>query len=198
MNTPDTLGPLVDRIAQLQAAQRGTPHFEWGTITNAAPLAVRLDGDAMPLLGTPSTTVRGLRIGDRVRVEIQNRQVTIMGAAGGDPPPPIRTLWTGATYMHGTQTATLSELVSSQDRGIELVFSEYISGAASNTGFVTAFVSKAAVAAHPGNGFSFGIQSAWGAECGKYLYIHNDRIIGNQQNQVAPNNTYVLREVNGV
>ncbi len=81
MNALDTLGPLVDRVAQLQAAQRGTPHFEWGTITSVAPLAVQLDGDPGPLLGTPSTLVSGLRVNDRVRVEIQNRQVTIHGRA---------------------------------------------------------------------------------------------------------------------
>lgn len=111
----------------------------------------------------------------------------------------LNVLWSGAPiYLRASQVATLSESVSKQLSGIILVWSEYANGAANNSGWVEYFVPKTLVAAHPGNGHTMGIRSAWGAECAKYAYVHDDRITGNDINQTAPNNTYVLRYVYGV
>ncbi len=111
----------------------------------------------------------------------------------------LNMLWSGApVYLRASQVATLSEPVSKQLSGIILVWSEYANGAANNSGWVEYFVPKTLVAAHPGNGHTMGIRSAWGAECAKYAYVHDDRITGNDVNQTAPNNTYVLRYVYGV
>ena len=111
----------------------------------------------------------------------------------------LNVLWSGApVYLRGNQVANLSESVSKQLAGIILVWSEYSNGSANNSGWVEYFVPKNMVAAHPGNGHTIGIRSAWGAECAKYAYVFDDRITGNDINQTAPNNTYVLRYVYGV
>lgn len=75
------LRPLVDRIAELAAALRGVPHFEWGTVTTVNPVRVQLDGDEVPLAGSLSSLVGNLTVGVRVRVELQNRRATIVGRA---------------------------------------------------------------------------------------------------------------------
>lgn len=116
-------------------------------------------------------------------------------------------LWSGAYLMNASQTATLSEKVSAQDSGIVLTFSAYGSGAAQNYGWHHSFVPKGFVAAHPGVGHNFEMtNSKYTIPGGKYLYIHDDRIVGYAQNTDSGsangitfnNSNWVLREVWGV
>lgn len=117
-------------------------------------------------------------------------------------------LWSDAYYMHAGQTADLSETVSAQKSGIELVFSEYYDGAADNTAFHTRFIPKALVAKHPGRGHCFQLSTSNLAYFStKYLYVHDDKIVGHDNNQLTGtggcgitynNKRFVLRYVIGV
>lgn len=125
-------------------------------------------------------------------------------------------LWTGAAYMHGTQTANLNYLISSQERGIVLVFSQWDyskesnpSEALKNDNFVSCFVPKEMVAAFPGNGHTFQlVASNYSAIATKYLKIYDDRIEGDPSNVskgnigtsdvLYNNNAYVLVRIYGV
>lgn len=118
-------------------------------------------------------------------------------------------LWAGAYYMSEAHTATLAERVSQQRSGICLVFSPYEDGAPKNWAFCTFFVPKSQVAAHSGCSHLFsGPSNALFGRCwGKWLYIHNDKIVGHADNTksgtgvsgVAYNNmSVVLRYVVGV
>lgn len=121
---------------------------------------------------------------------------------------PGTVLWSGACYMTANHTIELSEKISSQPSGISLVFSEYYDGEAKNATFVSFFVSKKTVSAHSGCGHSFMMATSnliYFAT--KYLYIHNDKIVGHSHNNAIgtgtsgvkyTNNRFVLRYVIGV
>lgn len=117
-------------------------------------------------------------------------------------------LWTGAYYMSGGQSATLSEPVSLQPNGIVLVFSRYSSSTAQNYHFNSFFVHKALVAAQPGAGSQFLMTTdgTFSVVASKYLYLNDDSITGNDNNKatgtasgITYNNAgFVLRYVIGV
>lgn len=115
-------------------------------------------------------------------------------------------------YMTETHTANLTENISSQPNGIVLVFSVYKgSNDDMNTGFNTFFVSKRTVSKHPSVGHNF-FMTGWAANnfyVGlKYLYIYDNKIVGNKNNNSATtqtgngititNSKFVLRYVYGV
>lgn len=117
-----------------------------------------------------------------------------------------RLLWQGAYYMTEGHTATLSEKISEQPNGIVLVFS-YFNSTAQNYNFNSYFISKKLVALHEGNGSDFFMMAGLSAVGRKYLYIKDDRIIGNSANAdtgtassgiTYANNKFVLRYVIGV
>lgn len=118
-----------------------------------------------------------------------------------------KVLWSGAYFMGGSHTATLSEKVSQQDRGIVLVFS-YYAGSAKNYDFNFKFIPKEFVKTFPGAGSEFFmVNPEFTAACVKYLYIHDDKIVGYDANATSgtgsigitfKNNAYVLRYVIGV
>lgn len=117
-------------------------------------------------------------------------------------------LWSGAFFMKGNQTITLSEKISEQVNGIVLVFSEYKNGSAQDYNFSCHFVPKEFVSLWPGYGSSFFLNnSKLGLVGSKYLYIKDDEISGNAANEETgtgtsgikyTNNRFVLREVIGV
>lgn len=120
-----------------------------------------------------------------------------------------RILWSGGLYMSGSQQATLSELISNQPSGIVLVFSRYSSSTIRDYHFNQFFVHKSFVAAHPGSGNTFLITTdgTFSVMATKYLYIHDDKIMGNDVNTATgtgtsgvryENNGFVLRYVIGV
>lgn len=120
-----------------------------------------------------------------------------------------KVLWSGGYYMTATHTINLSEKVSQQKSGIVLVFSRYSGGQAQNYHFNHFFISKEWVRLHGGTGCSFILTSdgLFGLMGSKYLYIHDDKIGGNDVNGEAGTGTsgitynnagFVLRYVIGV
>lgn len=116
-------------------------------------------------------------------------------------------LWEGAMYMTASHKITLPEAISTQPSGIVLVFSRYDNGAAAEHNYNSFFVHKAFVAAKPGVGSAFRMNTVnFSVVCTKYLYINDTTIAGNDSNDdegtgngVTYNNkAYVLRYVIGV
>ncbi len=105
----------------------------------------------------------------------------------------------GGLYMNGTQSITLSQGVSAQNTGIVLVWSRY-DGGAKNYGWVTHFIPKALVASHSGTGFDCPLCATNNPTVsgGKYVYIDNTTIKGNDYNNKGNNAKWVLRQVIGV
>ena len=60
--------------------------FKWATVTAVSPLRFMLDGDTVALPFTPDYLLdpASLSVGDRVRVELSNRRVVIIGRSQGD------------------------------------------------------------------------------------------------------------------
>jgi hypothetical protein len=73
---------LVDTIAKLSKRVDLVPSFQWGTVTSASPVRVRLDGMSEPLAGPVDALVAPPE-GKRVLVMVWNRRAIIMGAWGG-------------------------------------------------------------------------------------------------------------------
>lgn len=117
-------------------------------------------------------------------------------------------LWSGAFFMNADQTINFSEPVSMQHSGIVLMFSRYSSSKAQDYHWNSFFVHKAWVKAHAGNGHQFFMTTdgSFSVIATKYLYIHNDKIGGNANNEKAGtangitynNAGFVLRYVIGV
>lgn len=117
-------------------------------------------------------------------------------------------LWSGGYYMTSGHTVNLSEKVSIQPSGICLVFSEYYDAEAKNQSFVSFFISKKLVADQAGKGHSFMMcTSNLAYFATKYLYIHDTKIVGHDNNSLTgtgtsgikyTNNRFVLRYVIGV
>lgn len=82
--------------------------WSWATVTAINPLAVRLDGDTVPLDLVPDTLVPELRVGDRVWTQVNGRRVIIQGRGNAVSLRPVRQVFTangtwtkpvGATYV---------------------------------------------------------------------------------------------------
>lgn len=120
-----------------------------------------------------------------------------------------RVLWSGAFYMQASHTIALSSKISEQVNGIVLVFSRYTESTVRDYNFNSFFVSKEFVALKPGAGnmFLLGTDGLFTAMGAKYLYIHDDKIVGHANNVATgtgasgityENNSFVLRYVIGV
>lgn len=120
-------------------------------------------------------------------------------------------LWSGKYYMSESQTATLTESVSSQANGIVLVWSEYdiTNSTAENANFNMCFVPKQFVKNHSGRGVGFIATSATlNVVANKYVYISDTSITGYADNNTSITekdcgikttpNKFVLRYVIGV
>lgn len=61
--------------------------MRWGTVTDTSPLRVLLDGDAVALPFAPQSLIdpAALVVGDRVRCDLTNRRLVVLGRSGGDP-----------------------------------------------------------------------------------------------------------------
>ncbi|KAM9866746.1 hypothetical protein ACIFOC_00438 [Leucobacter aridicollis] len=199
MSTGDMLHELQRRVIDLEARVLAAPSLRWATIASVTPLTFKLDGLDTPVEGTPSTTVSGLSLGDRVQVTLQAGRATITGRAKGTQ---NKVLWAGTPiYMHAEQVATLSERVSDQATGIVLVWQAYVNGAVKDYDIVYVFVPKWHVAgALNGKGVQC---TLWPGNSGtaphqKYVYVVNERILGNAINGISPRTSHVLTAVLGV
>lgn len=94
-----------------------------------------------------------------------------------------RVLWSGGYYMTAGHTIPLAEKVSEQPTGIMLVFSEFVDGAASDSTFIHRPVLRDWVALHPGKAECIQLcTSNLAFFATKYLYIHDDKIVGHDNN----------------
>lgn len=120
-----------------------------------------------------------------------------------------RVLWSGALLMSASQTATLSQKISEQPNGIVLVFSRYSASESRNYHFNSFFIAKGFVEVMPGvgNTFLMTTDGSFSVMATKYLYIHDDKIVGNDNNTLTgtgtsgvkyENNGFVLRYIIGV
>ena len=112
-------------------------------------------------------------------------------------------------YMNAGQTATLSQKVSEQKSGIVLVWQAYSNGAAQTYDFNFTFIPKWQVSVNPSRGVScFLTDSTAGVIGTKYVYVYDDKIVGNNANGngatkrnsgiTTTNNRWVLTHVLGV
>lgn len=65
----------------LPGPEARTDRWRWGTVTQAAPLRVRLDGDDVALDLTPDALTAGLTAGDRAYCHLNGRRVVAVGLA---------------------------------------------------------------------------------------------------------------------
>ena len=73
------MNPLSELMGLGATSPVPTVSKHFATVVSIAPLRVRVDGDTEPLDGQPISLVPGLVDGDRVRVEIDRRQLIIIG-----------------------------------------------------------------------------------------------------------------------
>lgn len=120
-----------------------------------------------------------------------------------------KVLWQGGLMMGANHTVNLPEdgKISQQPNGIVLVFSLYRNGAAEDVSINSFFISKKEVELLPGapHFFLLGINAGFSSLAGKYIYIHNDKLVGHEGNDDVgssvisfSNSSYVLRYVIGV
>lgn len=119
-----------------------------------------------------------------------------------------KVLWSGAMFMNGSQTATLSENISNQTNGIILIWSDYSNDQANDWGFNFTFIPKTFITlGFSGSGMVCQMSTGQFATIGtKYIYIYDNRIIGNEGNVatgtnngiVYANNRFALRRIIGV
>ena len=119
-------------------------------------------------------------------------------------------LWgPGYYYMTANHTINLSQKVSEQKNGIVLVWQAYVDGQPQFYDFNYTFVPKHHTLVFPGRGISCFLSNSTGVKIGtKYVYVHDDRIEGNNVNDdgatnrgsgiTTTNNYWVLTYVIGV
>ena len=119
-------------------------------------------------------------------------------------------LWgPGYYYMTANHTINLSQKVSEQKNGIVLVWQAYVDGQPQFYDFNYTFVPKHHTLVFPGRGISCFLSNSTGVKIGtKYVYVHDDKIEGNNVNDdgatnrgsgiTTTNNYWVLTYVIGV
>lgn len=103
------------------------------------------------------------------------------------------TLWDGFLYMQGGQEVKLSTPIDQTKSGIVLVFSFVENEKAQDYAWHSFFVPKALVESRPGDGHQFNL--FWNTWSQKYLYIHNDKIVGQATNSTTQNKRFGLRKI---
>lgn len=123
-------------------------------------------------------------------------------------------LWDGDQYaskgslMTANQKAPLSEKISEQANGIELVFQSFANGVAQAQDYNTFFISKEYVENNEGKGKVFICSNTFLRTVGvKYIYIYDNELVGHDGNSATgtaesgikyTNNYFVLTKVYGV
>ena len=108
------------------------------------------------------------------------------------------TIWQGNLQMGANDTINLSKGISSQKTGIVLIFSGYSNGAAQNNNHTSYFIPRRYVGLYAGGGVVIPVGEAGRVNGAKYIYVHDDRLVGNANNTSDNNNKWVLTAVVGV
>lgn len=118
-----------------------------------------------------------------------------------------KVLWSGVSQMLASHTANLNDLITNQCNGVTLVFSAFADGEAKDTTWQFYDVPKHFVQNHAGQGVSVVLGNSCLDKMGtKYIWIHNDKIVGSEHNDnvgtslsgiVYDNTFFVLRYVLG-
>ena len=177
----------------VQSNTNGEYFFGWGGYSNSEG-ASYVDGNVVNVRSRGGVYVTDPDAGLNERAYGQNK-----------------VLWSGTYYMTDTHRISLSESVSAQPNGIVLVWSMYTNGAAENAAFNYVFVPKQHITSFAGCGvpcFLAGYANSTGTNAFgfKYVYVNNDSIVGNANNNYAgtssgltlASNRFVLRQVIGV
>lgn len=112
-------------------------------------------------------------------------------------------------YMTAGHTINLSQKVSEQKNGIVLVWQAYSNGAVQTYDFNFTFIPKWQVSVNPSRGVSCFLSDSTAGVIGtKYVYVYDDKIVGNNANSngatkrnsgiTTTNNRWVLTHVLGV
>lgn len=119
-------------------------------------------------------------------------------------------LWSGQHYMTDSHTASLYDSITNQPTGIILVWSRYSNSTVRDYNYNTFFISKKQIeliGEGKGHTFILANDPTLGVFCSKYLYIYNNKIVGNSNNNSSgtgssgityDNSQFVLRYVIGV
>lgn len=107
-------------------------------------------------------------------------------------------LWEGAYYMSANQTVNLSQTISSQKTGIVLIFGAYSDGTAQYYNHTCYFIPKTFINYWAGDGVMIPMGGSEGVTGSKYVYVSDDKITGNAQNETTNNKKWVLTQVIGV
>lgn len=112
-------------------------------------------------------------------------------------------------YMNANHTINLSQKVSEQKNGIVLMWQAFVDGKPQSYDFNYTFVPKHHTLVFPGSGVTCWLSNSSGnIVATKYVYVHNDKIVGNNVNDdgatkrasgiTTTNNYWVLAYVLGV
>lgn len=107
-------------------------------------------------------------------------------------------LWEGVYYMSANQTVNLSQTISSQKTGIVLIFGAYSNGTAQHYNHTCYFIPKTFITYWSGDGVMIPMGGSEGVAGSKYVYVSDDKITGNAQNETTNNKKWVLTQVIGV
>lgn len=130
---------------------------------------------------------------------VHSKNVYINGNRHGEE----KVLWSGVWYMNASQTASLSESISSQIHGIVLVWTSYdaSTGEAFNADISYTFIPKSQISlsGFSSNGVDCQVGNyGYNSLCTKYVYISDTSITGHSSNDGDRTSKFVLRYVLGV
>lgn len=108
------------------------------------------------------------------------------------------TIWQGNLQMGANDTINLSKGISSQKTGIVLIFSGYSNGAAQNNNYTSYFIPRRFVGLYAGGGVVIPVGEAGRVNGAKYVYVYDDRLVGNANNTSDNNNKWVLTAIVGI
>lgn len=211
---------VIDKLMSVNSAEmsaRALPVFDWSeedfnfnvpvtstTNISAVNLSGSWEGYANDLSNTMSNPTEMLVLNG---TNIQKATIEDLGI---DILTNNQILWgPGYYYMTANHTVNLSQKVSEQKSGIVLVWQAYVDGQPQFYDFNYTFVPKHHTLVFPGRGVSCFLTNSTGAKVGtKYVYVHDDRIEGNNVNYdgatdraggiKTTNNYWVLTYVIGV
>lgn len=147
----------------LPVSHGGTGAVAKGT-TLLSNIGITISEDAAPATGTPGT----------IHIQLRDED---------EDSESCKVLWSGAYYMTETHTAPLSETLTSQKNGIVLHWQAYSNAAVQNYDHFYQFVPKThTLGAGVG---TMMVSSGFGNIGNKYVYVHDDKIVGNGNNDAS-------------